>query len=195
MNIAWTQAAEGLPRRAFTVEELRRMIDAGVIHEDERIELVEGELVMMAAKGYAHEFIKQALIRAFVRAAPDELIVGVEMTVEFSSDLLLEPDIVIFPRARMKKSDAGFVKLERGDCHLVVEVSVSSLNYDKELKARLYAGRGVREFWVVDANERLTWIHTGPSQERWSSILERGPDETLMTPAVPNFSIRLQDIE
>ena len=84
--------------------------------------------------------------------------------------------------------------MEGGDCQLLIEVAVSSLNYDKELKARLYAGLGVREFWVVDANERVTWIHTGPSQEGWSSIVKRAAGDTLATPAVPKFAIRLGDI-
>src|SRR6266550_1316418 len=93
MNVAWTRAAEGLPRRAFTVEDIRRMVEVGVIAEDERIELVEGEFVVMAAKGYAHELLKNALLKELVIAAPKELQVGAEMSVEFSPELLLEPDI------------------------------------------------------------------------------------------------------
>ena len=73
MNIALTRAADGLARRAFTVEDIRRMVEAGVIGEDERIELVEGDLVMMAAKGYPHEIVKQALNKALVTAAPDDV--------------------------------------------------------------------------------------------------------------------------
>ncbi len=58
MNIALTRAADGLPRRAFTVHDIRRMVEAGIIAEDEPFELIDGDLVMMAAKGYAHELIK-----------------------------------------------------------------------------------------------------------------------------------------
>jgi Uma2 family endonuclease len=196
MNLLFPHAAEDRPpRRAFSSEDVRCMVDAGVLAEDERIELIGGDLLVMAAKGYAHELIKQALVRAFIRAVSDEMVVGVQMTIEFSRDVLLEPDIVIFPRARLKKSDAGFVQLEGDDCQLLIEVAVSSLNYDKDLKAQIYAGLGVREFWVVDANERVTWIHTGPSPEGWSSIVKRASAETLTTPAVPGFSIRLEDIE
>lgn len=53
------------------------------------------------------------------------------------------------------------------DCQVVIEVAVSSLNYDKKLKAEIYAGLGVREFWVVDANERGTWVHTEPTAQGW----------------------------
>jgi Uma2 family endonuclease len=77
---------------------------------------------------------------------------------------------------------------------LLIEVAASSLSYDSRLKARLYARYGIREFWVIDANERITWIHTGPSGETWSSIVERGPNDALTTPALPSFSMRLGEI-
>jgi Uma2 family endonuclease len=77
---------------------------------------------------------------------------------------------------------------------LAIEVAVSSLAYDKGLKARLYARQSVREFWVVDANERITWIHTGPSENGWSSIVERGPGETLTTSALPGPAVNLAQI-
>ena len=60
MNVTVTRAAEGFPRRAFTVEDIRRMIDAGVIGEDERFELIEGEIVPMSPKHDPHERIIDA---------------------------------------------------------------------------------------------------------------------------------------
>ena len=195
MNIAVTYPAPGLPpRRAFNVDDIRRMIEAGVIGEDERIELVEGEIVVMAAKSYAHEMIKNALIKAVIRAAQPSLEVGVETTIQFSTGILLEPDIVVLRSDQVVKSDAGFVSVEQGGCSLIIEVSVSSLSYDKGRKAALYARLGVGEFWVVDANERRTFVHTRPSGDGWSSIVERGPDDVLTTPAVPGFSFKLGDI-
>jgi Uma2 family endonuclease len=195
MNIAVTYPAPGLPpRRAFNVEDVRRMIEAGVIGEDERIELVEGEIVVMAAKSYAHEMIKNALIKAVIRAAQPSLEVGVETTIQFSQGILLEPDIVVMRSDQIVKSDAGFVSVEQGGCSLLVEVSVSSLSYDKGRKAALYARLGVREFWVIDANERRTFVHTGPADNGWSSIVERGPHEVLTTPALPGFALKLSEI-
>jgi Uma2 family endonuclease len=194
MNIAWTRAADGLARRAFSVGDIRRMIDTGVLNEDERIELVEGDLVMMSAKGYAHDYIKNALNLAIARALPDALSMGVEMTVQFSQDMILEPDIAVFAREALIKSTANFSQIRSGGLLLAIEVAASSLAYDKGLKARLYARHRVQEFWVIDANERITWVHTGPRGDSWSSIVERGPQETLSTPALPAFSIRLADI-
>jgi Uma2 family endonuclease len=154
MNVAWTRAAEGLPRRAFTAEDLRRMIDVGVIKEDERIELIEGELVVMASKGYAHEFVRAALTELLSDARPKGIRVLSEPTLQLEDNVVVEPDIAVFPRASFIESKAGFVRLPEGTILLLVEVAVTSLRYDKIRKAPLYARNGVREYWVVDANER-----------------------------------------
>jgi Uma2 family endonuclease len=195
MNIvASTTAAEGLPRRVFTVDDISRMMEAGILHEDERFELVEGEIVMMASKGIAHELIKSAMIVAVVRALPDHLTLGVEVTLRLTDILMLEPDIAVFPKELLTRASTGFARLEPGEAHLVIEVAVTSLAYDRGLKARLYARHGVRELWVIDANERTTWVHTGASGERWSSIVKHGPQDALTTAALPGFSIRVGDI-
>ena len=193
MNIALTRAADGLPRRAFTVHDIRRMVEAGIIAEDEPFELIDGDLVMMAAKGYAHELIKGALAVEIARALPDDMTMGPEMTIQFADATLLEPDLAVFKRIARIRSDANFTYIAPGGLMLAIEVAASSLTYDKGLKARLYARHGVHEFWVIDANERVTWVHTGPTGETWSSIVEHGP-EALMTPALPNFSIRHSEI-
>jgi Uma2 family endonuclease len=194
MNVAVTTAAEGFPRRAFTVEDISRMIEAGVIGEDEKFELIEGEVVMMAAKGIAHELLKSALIVAIVRALPDHLTIGVEATLRFTDTLMLEPDIAVFPKDLFRKSATGFARLDPGEAQLVIEVAASNLAYDKGLKARLYARHGVKEFWVVDANDRSAWVHTEPCGEGWSSIIKRGPQEALSTATLPGLSIRLGEI-
>lgn len=189
MNVVAAPTAETVVRRAFSAADVRRMIDTGVLGQDERIELVEGDLVMMASKGYAHELIKNELTVAIARALPTELHMGVEMTVQFSDDTILEPDIVVFERAGLIRSEENFSHLRPGAVRLAIEVAWSSLVYDRRLKARLYAKHEVQEYWVIDANERVTYVHKGPSGEGWASIVERGPGEALTTEALPGFSI------
>ncbi|PWT86144.1 MAG: hypothetical protein C5B56_12890 [Proteobacteria bacterium] len=195
MNVAVTTAAEGFPRRAFTVDDVSRMIEAGIIHEDEKFELIEGEIVMMAAKGIAHERMKSALTIAVARALPDHLTVGVEATLRLTDTIMLEPDIAVFPKELFRKSRTGFAQLDPGEAELVIEVAASSITYDKGLKARLYARHRVKEYWVVDANERITFVHTGPMGDGWSSIIERHPHDGLTTPTLPGLSIRLDAID
>jgi Uma2 family endonuclease len=195
MNVAWTRAAEGLPRRAFTADDLRRMIDAGIIGEDERIELIEGEFVVMAAKGYSHEFVRAALTELLSDARPKGIRVTSEPTLQFQDNVVVEPDIAVFPRDSFAPSKAGFVQLSQGSVLLLVEVAVTSLHSDKTRKAPLYARQGVRELWVIDANERKAWVYTGSSPEGWSSVVEIGPDDELKTQSIPGLIVKLGELE
>jgi len=195
MNVAWTRAAEGFPRRAFTVADVQRMLEIGVIAEGERIELIEGELVVMAAKSVAHDNVQNALNILFTKVVPTGLYVGNGSTLQLTEDILVEPDLAIISRGLYKRSSKGFARPRAEDVLLVVEVAVSSLAYDRDVKARLYAQHGIREYWLVDAVERTAWIHTGPSADGWASIVERAPDEVLTTPALPGLAIKLSEID
>jgi Uma2 family endonuclease len=194
MNVAITRAAEGFPRRAFTVDDISRMIAAGVIGEDENFELIEGDIVVMAAKHIGHDRIKNALNMALAKSAPSGVFVAIECTLQLAEDILVEPDIAIVSERVYAADLKSFARPRPEDLRLLIEVAASSLAFDRGVKARLYARHGIREFWVIDVNERVTWVHTGPSGETWSSIAERGAQDVLTTPAVPGFSIRLADI-
>jgi hypothetical protein len=193
MNIAITTAAEGFPRRAFKVGDIRRMLDAGVLHEDEKFELIGGEIVMMAAGGYAHEWIKSHLMLAIVPSLPAASILTAEASFQLADDVLVVPDLAVISRVAFKPGAEGFTR--PSEVQLAIEIAVSSLSYDRGLKARLYARHQVREFWVIDAMERTTWVHTAPSDDGWMSVVQRGPNDALTTSVLPNFSFRLGDIE
>src|ERR1700757_4646646 len=109
MNIVWTQTTEERPaRRLFSAADISRMMEAGVLGEDERIELVEGEIVVMAAKHAGHENIKNWLIVSFARAVPGGLYVTVESTLQLAPDVLVEPDIAIIPRSIYRGDPKAF---------------------------------------------------------------------------------------
>lgn len=187
MPSALTKAAEGYPRRAFTVDEIIAMQDAGIISEEENFELIEGDIVPMGPKYSAHERIKSKIAMALVRACPSDLIVGFETSIFLSPNTFVEPDISLYAE-RLRSQEV------RGpDVQLAIEVAASSLAYDLDLKAKLYALHGVQEYWVVDANERIAFIHHGPSETGWASVTRRGPDEPLSCAAVPEFKFRLAD--
>ena len=183
-----TRAAEGFDRRSFTVAEILRMQDAGIISEEENFELIEGEIVPMQAKTHIHELIKSALTLAVARALPERLWLGVETTIYLSANTFVEPDLVIYPRG---------IKLEEvkgSDILVAIEVAATSLAYDRGLKARLYARHGVNELWVIDAERRRTFVHSGPGPQGWRSVVELGLNDALVSAALPGFLIRLGSI-
>jgi Uma2 family endonuclease len=185
-----TTAAEGLPRRRFTVAEVEAMVAAGVMEEDERVELIGGELVPMSPKGIRHEVIRMALQRRWYKLAPDDIDLATETTFRLSEDTYLEPDVVIHPRA------TGLMGLTGAAALLVVEIADSSLRYDMGRKAALYASFGVRELWVIDAVRLTTRVFRGPSAEGYRDARDCGPSHRLAPLIAPDtFALRLDELE
>jgi Uma2 family endonuclease len=183
-----TRAAEGFDRRSFTVAEILRMQDADIIADDENFELIEGEIVPMQPKTHVHELLKSALNIAIARALPENLWLGVETTIYLSPDTFVEPDLVVYPKGIRLEDVKG------SDIRLAVEVALTSLTYDRDLKAQLCAHHGFNELWIIDAARRMTFVHQGPQGEGWRSVAERGPDEALTVPALLDFSMRLATV-
>ncbi len=96
---ATTQAAEGMPRRAWTVAEVEEMVKAGIIAENERIELIGGEIVPMSPKGAFHETAKKELTRFWVPLLTPDIDLATETTFRYGERDFLEPDFVFWPRA------------------------------------------------------------------------------------------------
>ena len=222
MTVHVTQGADGLARRAFTAADVRRMLDAGILGPRERIELIEGELighpftvaeiermveggilapdenleliegdlVPMAAKHHEHERVKSALILALVPALPRELWIGVESSIRLSAKTLVEPDIAIYRRALSLGDVRG------PDILLAIEVADTTLALDKGRKAELYAAYGVRELWVIDANQRVTWVHREPSLKGFQQVTTVAPNEELRPemPELAGFTVRLAEL-
>ncbi len=125
-----TQAAEGMLRRRFTVEELEAMVAAGILGEDERIELIGGEVVPMSPKGNSHEVLKHALIHYWARRVPDRLTFTTETTFRLTPDTYLELDFIFFD-SKIRLKD-----LSPDNAVLVVEIANSSFAYDRAARPR-----------------------------------------------------------
>ena len=184
-----TTAAEGLPRRRFTVAELEQMTAAGILLEDERIELIGGEIVPMSAKGNHHEILKSALMLHWARTLPENLLFITETTFRLSIDTYLEPDFVFYPKA------GGLRGLDAASARLVVEIADSSLGYDLGRKSRLYAGFGIVELWVIDAVRLRTHIHLRPAAAGYEDVKDFSPDERLVPTLAPALAVRLAELE
>lgn len=185
-----TSAAEGLPRRRFTVAEVEAMVAAGVMEEDERVELIGGELVPMSPKGRRHETVKIALVDRWIRARPENCTVAQETTFGLSEDTYLEPDVVIYPRA------TGLAGLAGATVLLVVEIADSSLRYDTGRKAALYASFGIRELWVIDAVRLTTRILREPAADGYRDARDLAASDPLVPLFAPEaFALRLDELE
>jgi Uma2 family endonuclease len=188
---ASTRAADGFGRRAFTVDDISKMMETGLIAPEERFELIEGDIVMMSAQHIVHERIKHALTMEFAKAAGSDVYVAVESALQLAADILVVPDLAIVSRAVYDAEPKSFARPRAEDVRLMIEVAATSLAYDRKIKARLYARHGISEYWLIDANKRITHVHRGPHGDGWDLVEEVGANDTLTTPVVPNFAFTL----
>lgn len=170
---ATTQAAEGMPRRPWTLAEIEAMVEAGIIAEDERFELIGGEVVPMPPKGGRHEMVKIDLNRHFQRTGPDHFAIAQETTLRLDDKSFLELDFCVFPRSLFPGDMCGY------DVLLAIEVADTSLAYDRGRKLGVYAAFGIPEVWVINAMSLVTHIHRGLGAEGYRNVFDAGPDEEV----------------
>ncbi len=168
-----TRAAEGLPRRRFTVAEVEAMVEAGIIDEDERVELIGGELVPMSPKGSHHELVKSAVNFQWGRVCPETCRLIVIYSVE-----------------------PGLLALSPQNVLLVVEIADTSLRYDRGRKAGLYALFGVRELWVIDAVKLTTRVFWTPHPDGYRERRDFGAAERMVPQFAPaEFALTLDELK
>lgn len=173
MNAPKVLAPDGLPRRLFSVADVERMVAAGVIGADERLEILDGEIVPMSPKGNRHEVLKIHLTLHFAATRPAGVIFAQEPGWQIGEMLYLEPDYLFYP------DRLGFDEVDGATALLVVEIADSTLGYDLGRKVRIYADHGLREYWVVDAARRETHVHRSPARGGYASVRLFGADERV----------------
>jgi Uma2 family endonuclease len=178
------------PRRRLTVADYHRMGDAGILHEDDRIELIDGELFQMASIGTPHMAVVIRLTSRFGALAADRFLVSTQNSIEIPPFSEPQPDIVLLrPRA-----DAYWgARPTPADALLVVEVADSSFAWDRNVKVPMYGRFGVVESWLVDIEDRTITVFLDPGPEEYRSSVE--VRESAVSPScLPDIAIRIDDL-
>jgi Uma2 family endonuclease len=175
-------------RRRWRASELERAIETGVIGHDERIELIDGEVVVMAAKGRRHEIVRTELTFYWSKRCPDDVVAASEPAFLLDEHNEPEPDMILFPRTLYAPDVRGDTVL------LVVEISDSSLSYDLTVKATLYAAFGVTEYWVIDAKSLTTTIHRQPADDSYALVSIVPPTHVIQPVCAPALGLKLADL-
>jgi Uma2 family endonuclease len=181
------RALEPHPFR-FTVDDYYRMGEAGMFGPEQRVELIEGEIIEMAPIGASHADWVDRLNLILARGVPDGVRVRVQGPVRLSLHSEPQPDLALLRPRAQPYSEAH---PSGPDTLLVIEVSDTSLRYDREVKVPLYARRGVPEVWLLDIRARRLDIYRGPSDEGYRLHLRPALDETLVPAALPDLKIDL----
>ena len=173
------------PRRLLTVDEYHRMGEAGILTDDDRVELIEGELVAMAPIGSEHIACTNALNRLLVLAVGDRGIVSVGNPVRLNRHSEPQPDFAV-----LKLRDDYRKTLPRPeDAMLAVEVSNTSLEFDRKVKLALYARGGIPEVWIVNLAAEEVEVHRSPAADTYTSVTRAGRSDDLTIDALPGVRI------
>jgi len=173
------------PRRLLTVDEYHRMGEAGILTGDDRVELIEGELVAMAPIGSEHIAATNALNRLLVLAIGDRGIVSVGNPVRLTRHSEPQPDFAVL------KHRGNYRKIlpRPEDTMLAVEVANTSLDYDRKVKLALYARSLIPEVWIVNLAAEEVEVHRSPAADLYSSVTHAGRSDTLTIEAIPDVLI------
>jgi len=168
------------PRR-FTAGEYHQMIEAGVFGEDERLELIDGEIVQMSPIGDRHAACVRRLIALLSRLFADQAIVDAQDPMVVDIAYAPQPDLALLrPRADYYATQTP----TPADCLLVIEVADTSAEFDREIKAPRYARGGVGELWLIDLERAVVVAHRDPAGDAYQhvQVLHRG--ETIAIAAL-----------
>jgi len=178
-------------RHRITVDEYYRMADLGILPPDARVELIEGEIIDMAPIGTGHGATVMQLDRLLQKAVGDRAYVFVQSPERLSDISEPQPDLALV------KPRSDFYRTQHpapADTFLIIEVSESSLRYDLQVKAPLYARHGIPEYWVIDLKGRQVRFFRSPESGQYADVTSTGTPGVVAPVALPEVQIDLTHV-
>ena len=178
-------------RRLFTAAEYHLMAQAGILHEDDRVELIDGEIVEMAPIGSRHAAHVNRLNRVFTQALGEGVIVSVQNPISLGERCEPQPDLTL-----LRPRPDFYAQAHPGpeDILLVVEVADSSLGYDRGVKVPLYARFGIPETWVMDLAAAGIQVYRHPHQGRYLEARHAARGEHISPQALPEVTLAVAEL-
>jgi Uma2 family endonuclease len=164
---------------------------AGILGEDDRVELIEGEIIQMTPIGPAHADIVMKLIRLFVLGFSDVAWVSAQNPATLTDTSEPQPDLALL-RYRPEGYPTGLPSA--ADVHLFVEVSDSSLSFDRQVKVPLYARVGIPEVWLIDVKRRVVHVYRDPEGGRYGTTFVARSGESFAPVAFPDRQLAVAEV-
>lgn len=178
------------PRFRFSVEDYHRLVEAGILREDERVELIGGDIITISPIGWRHRRIVANLTHLLVVQAEGRYTVSVQGSLVIDDYGEPEPDIVL------DRGDGVQGRLPRpADIHLVIEVSDATLSYDLKVKLPHYARAGVAEVWVVDVARDVVERFSAPKSDgTYAKHVRFGHEDEIRSVTLPDLRLKVTDV-
>ena len=184
--------AVALKRRRFTVDEYHRMGEAGILPEDDRVELIEGEIIEMAPIGSHHAGTVAHADHLFSSRLGPRAIVWVQNPIELrTEDSEPQPDVALLrPRPDFYRRSHP----EAADVLLLVEVMDTTVERDRRVKLPVYARAGIREVWLLDLNAERLEAHRGPNPNGFREVRVHPRGDSAAAEAFPDVVVSVDDL-
>ena len=180
-----------LKRYRFTTAEYHRMAEAGVLGEDDRVELIDGEILEMSPIGPRHAACVKRLSHLFSQRLGGEAIVSVQDPIGLSDHAEPQPDLALLrPRADFYAPEHPTPE----EVLLVIEVADNSVEYDRQIKAPLYARNRIPELWLLDLGRDHLVVYRDPTGDGYATTRLLRPGEAISPLAFPHLMIPIADI-
>ena len=177
--------------RLWTVEEYHRMAETGILDDSEHVELLEGKIIWMSAKGTAHRSAVGRSDYLLKEALKNRAWVSVQDPITLNDRSEPEPDIAVVKIDPLDYADHHPVPSE---VYLVIEVADSSLKFDCETKSKAYAQAGINDYWVLDVVERQLYVFREPTSSGYKTKVILGEQETISPLQFPDLQIGVREI-
>ncbi|MCL1471172.1 Uma2 family endonuclease [Argonema antarcticum] len=180
-----------LLKRLFTVKEYHLMVDAGILKEDDRVELIKGEIVQMSPIGRFHAACVKRLNELFVSRLAQLITVGVQDPIELDDNSEPQPDLALL-RRRADFYQSGHPQPE--DILLIVEVADTTVESDREVKIPLYASSGIMEVWLVNIPAECIEVYRQPSANGYQNVQVFGRGQSIFVETFPDVNFTVDEI-
>ncbi|HLO85156.1 MAG TPA: Uma2 family endonuclease [Nostocaceae cyanobacterium] len=180
-----------LVKRRFTVEQYHQIHEAGILTENDRVELINGEILEIAAIGKLHAAYVDCISNLLYASLGRKVIVRVQNPIIVSNLSEPQPDITIV------QFSSDFYRSglpQPNDILLLIEIAGSSIEYDRDVKIPLYAESGILEVWLVDINQQIIEVYRQPTPTGYTEIKTLNRGEKLSIQSFPEISLNLNDI-
>ena len=180
-----------LLRRKFTVQQYHQMCESGILTEDDRVELIRGEIIEMSPIGTKHAACVKCLNKLLYRKLGDRVLIAIQDPIVLNNKSEPQPDVALLqPRDDFYET----AHPQPQDIFLLIEVADSTVMYDREEKIPLYAEANIREVWLVDINAQIVEVYQQPTGAGYQIIQKFTPGENLSIAAFPDIKITVNQI-
>jgi Uma2 family endonuclease len=178
-------------RRRFSRAEYQRMGEVGILGEDDRVELIRGEIVEMSPIGRRHRAFVGNLNQLLAGRLSGRAVIWMQNPIALTDDTEPQPDIAVLRHRSVPYKDR---EADAEDVFLLIEVADSSLAYDRTTKMRLYAEAGIPEYWVVDCTAESIEVHRTATAERYRDVRLVTGIAALTLQAFPDVELTTSEI-